>query len=66
MANSTYFVKFRNRKPSRSPFYFLTPTGGSNRLRIHAAQFYDKQKADATAKQINDEFPEYEAKVVNA
>jgi hypothetical protein len=58
----TYCVK--TRETGKKHWKFVTSKGGVNRLRIHAAQFNDKSKADALAVDINDNNRgEWEARV---
>lgn len=51
------------REKGKKQFVFLMSNGSTNRLRIHAAQFYEVAKAQAVANEINTENPTWEAKV---
>jgi hypothetical protein len=44
MTTTVYAVKFRS--VGEKKFSFLTSTGGSNYLKVHAARFYDEAKVN--------------------
>lgn len=57
----THFVKVREK--TAKAFWFLTPKGGMNRLRVHASQFTEEQ-ANKAVEEINRENPHVIAKAV--
>lgn len=56
-----FFIKARER--GQRPFLFLSGSGFT-RLRIYAAPFTDREKADAIVREIERENPHVESKVV--
>lgn len=46
-------------------WWFVTHSGGLNRLRIHAACFRDKQSAETAAAELKEDNPGYTFKVVS-
>lgn len=54
--SKVYYIKFRERRPPETQkyrrFYFMSSKGGANRLRVHAAQFYTRDEADAAVKEF--------------
>ena len=61
---SECFVKAK--APQYKYFMFVTPRGGLNRLRIHAATFRDEQTAQATIDMNAASRPDWQWKVVPA
>lgn len=59
-----FMIKVRKR--GTKTFAFLSSGGRINRLRIHACRYSDKSKAESAVKSIENDNPEYEAKVVQA
>jgi hypothetical protein len=55
MADKVHYVKVR--MPGKNQYLFLTSKGGLNHLRIHAARFDDKAKAQAVV-DVNKDDPE--------
>lgn len=53
------------RKKGTRAWYFLTPSGGRLRLRIHAALYRDKAAAQAVIDASAAANPDYEWKAVN-
>jgi hypothetical protein len=59
-----FYVKCR--EVGKKQFLFLTSRGGLNRLRIHAARFETKDKAQALIDENAADNPEWEFKVVES
>lgn len=59
-----YAIKIRDKEKASRSWWFLTPKGYGNRLRIHAAQIEDKGKADRLATEIQTANTHLDAKVV--
>lgn len=57
-----YAIKFRER--GGTAWWFATPRGHANRLRIHAAKFNTKEEAQAVVDSDQANNPELEFKVV--
>lgn len=57
------FIKFREK--GKRAFKFLTPSGGGNGLRVHAAQFAD-DKVDQVLRELREENPNMDFRAVNA
>lgn len=57
----THAVKVKG--PDDKVWYFLTPGGGENRLRVHAATM-DQAKAERIARQVAEQNEGYQAKAV--
>jgi hypothetical protein len=66
-AEKQYYVKIRVAPPKGidAPWGFLTPAGTRNRLKVHAALFATKERAEAVVSSIKEKYPEVEAKVVH-
>ena len=59
-----YNVKARAK--GNKTFWFVTHSGGLNRLRIHAASFADKAAADAAVQALAEDNPDYDFKAQEA
>lgn len=54
------------REKGKRAWYFVTPSGGMNRLRVHAAQWNGKDKAESSAAYAAGNNERYEFKVVES
>jgi len=58
----TYAIKVKHETEKR--WSFLTSTGGTTYLRMHASMFADDGKASALVAEIKTDNPDFDAKVV--
>lgn len=59
-----YAIKVKEDKPGAKAWAFLTPKGGTNRLRVHATQFDSRDRADQVRDQVAADNPGHQFKVV--
>lgn len=60
------YVKMRERAKAKGAWWFVTPNGGGNRLRIHASRFESMEKAEAFVAKYTPLEPDLEFKAVEA